>query len=1062
MVSDKETKNEMAFLEDLKKLQNANSGGEQKNSFEKLKEISKNKVKTEQTTQGSKIEMNEIKKIVPEQRIEKIEEKPIIFEKKEIVQETGNKKNIINEKNAVIREPEKELELKSDFFTRKEKPIEQKFSWENKENIDMPREEDFEEIRTINEETPIGNTYKELQRQRNTMSFDWEERAKIDMPREEDFSPTHLDWMKKEINPKTELSDKKERDETEFPWEVNQKIGVPTREDFINSLKQDEEIKKDFSSSVSENFDWMKHEIIDAPKKDDFTIEEPTGNMLNKEIEKQQGIADNKIQSTNVLENKKIENEKIENKENITTKKEELPGTGPRWKTTKSIEPKEEIKAEFKPSGEEKIKGPKWFHKKTNDNAIPKQTEEQKVGETKIEEKVVLEKKETLEKNKPSEGGARWKHTTISTPDEKKVEGKAQTIVENKTKEEQASVTKTSEKENQKIESTVGKTKVVDSGPRWKTTGTEDTETKKASHLKTPIDGMFEILEKYKSADTEQLGKVVNMSSYDVEQIMKDFEDYDIVKIKYPTSLKKKPRVILKKVIEPRVRKAPVGEILDSYKLEVDDVPAEVEIILSKDEARPLYTIKMPAIGPYTKKFLEFLKNEIAENIPVELEEIMDPKKSKHLKDRFFEESQKHLIKYFPQSSKEMLNTLSGVILHEMYGLGDIEVILGDDMLEEVAINSAKTPITVYHRIHGWLKTNLYPGTETEIMNYSSQIGRKVGREITTLSPILDAHLLSGDRVNATLFPISSEGNTLTIRRFARKPWTLVDFIGKAHTMSSEMAAFLWLAIQFEMNVIVSGGTASGKTSTLNTLLSLVPSYHRLISIEDVREIVLPVYLKWNWIPMVTRSANPEGLGEVTMLDCMISSLRMRPDRIIVGEIRRKREAEVLMEAIETGHSIYSTIHANSAYQVLRRLGEAPMSIPVMQIEQLDIIVVQFRDRKTNKRRTYEIAEIEQTSTGKGLQVNTIFKWVPRTDTWEQLNKPTKILTLLNMHTGLTEAEIYKELDKRKAILEWMLEQNISDLDMIGYVVKLFYTDPTRVDKMAKDKVNADKIKEMM
>jgi flagellar protein FlaI len=432
------------------------------------------------------------------------------------------------------------------------------------------------------------------------------------------------------------------------------------------------------------------------------------------------------------------------------------------------------------------------------------------------------------------------------------------------------------------------------------------------------------------------------------------------------------------------------------------------------------------------------------------------------LKERFFFELNSHLAKYFPNAPKELLNMLSGVLLHEMYGLGDIEIIMGDDMLEEVGINSAKTPITVYHRVHGWLKTNLMPGSEDEINNFSSQIGRKVGREITTLSPILDAHLLSGDRVNATLFPISAEGNTITIRRFARRPWTLVDFIGKAHTMNSEMAATLWLAMQYEMNIIIAGGTASGKTSTLNTLLALVPTYHRIISIEDVREIILPSYLDWNWIPMVTRSPNPEGLGEVTMLDLMVTSLRMRPDRIIVGEIRRKKEAEVLMEAIETGHSIYSTIHANSGYQVLRRLAEPPINIPLMQIELIDLIVVQYRDRKTNKRRTYEIAEIEQTSTGQGLQVNTVYKWVPRTDAWEKLNKPTKLITLLNVHTGLTEEDIYKEINERAEILDWMKRSNLTDLDEIGFVMKLFYSNPTRVKKMAKENTSAESIHTLM
>ncbi|MFA6268829.1 MAG: type II/IV secretion system ATPase subunit, partial [archaeon] len=524
----------------------------------------------------------------------------------------------------------------------------------------------------------------------------------------------------------------------------------------------------------------------------------------------------------------------------------------------------------------------------------------------------------------------------------------------------------------------------------------------------------------------------------------------------------KKPILILKNPTPTKLSNIPNGEVLETYKIEVDFVPAQILIILAPEEARPVYAIQMPSIGKYTKKFLESIKSEVAETMPIELEEIIDPKKSKKLKERFFFELNSHLLKYFPTAKVDLLNMLSGVLLHEMYGLGDIEILMGDDMLEEVGINSAKTPITVYHRIHGWLKTNLLPGSEDEINNFASQIGRKVGREITTLSPILDAHLLSGDRVNSTLFPISSEGNTITIRRFARKPWTIVDFVGKAHTMNSEMAAMLWLAMQYELNILIAGGTASGKTSALNSLLALVPTYHRIISIEDVREIILPKYLEWNWVPMVTRSPNPEGLGEVTMLDLMVTSLRMRPDRIIVGEIRRKKEAEVLMEAIETGHSIYSTLHANSGYQVLRRLAEPPINIPLMQIELIDLIVVQYRDRKTNKRRTYEIAEIEQTSTGQGLQINTVYKWIPRTDAWEKLNKPTKLITLLNMHTGMTEDDIYNEIQQRQEILEWLKRIDLNEVDEIGFIVKLFYSDPVKVKKLARENATVEEVRALL
>ena len=595
-----------------------------------------------------------------------------------------------------------------------------------------------------------------------------------------------------------------------------------------------------------------------------------------------------------------------------------------------------------------------------------------------------------------------------------------------------------------------------------KTLNEQKLAEEKSVSLKTAIDELFEVLEKYKKADTGELSSYLGLDSATIEKISKMFEEDGIIEINYPTSLTKKPVLVLKNPAKSRLNEVPKGEVLETYKIEVDFVPAQISIILAPEEARPVYAIEMPSIGKYTKRFLDYIKDEVAETMPIELEEIVDPKKSKRLKERFFLELNAHLSKYFPKVTKDTLNMLSGVLLHEMYGLGDIEIIMGDDMLEEIGINSAKTPITIYHRVHGWLKTNLMPGSEEKINNFSSQIGRKIGREITNLNPILDAHLLSGDRVNATLFPISSEGNTLTIRRFARKPWTIVDFIGRAHTMNSEMAAMLWLAMQYEMNIIIAGGTASGKTSALNSLLALVPTYHRIISIEDVREIILPKYLDWNWISMVTRSPNPEGLGEVTMLDLMVTSLRMRPDRIIVGEMRRKKEAEVLMEAIETGHSIYSTIHANSGYQVLRRLAEPPINIPLMQIEMIDLIVVQYRDRKTNKRRTYEIAEIEQTSTGQGLQVNTVYKWVPRSDSWEKLNKPTKLITLLNMHTGMTEDDINKEISERQEILDWLKRINLTELDAIGYIVKLFYSDAEKIKKFARQNTPLEKILDLM
>ncbi|MFH1255980.1 MAG: ATPase, T2SS/T4P/T4SS family [Candidatus Diapherotrites archaeon] len=583
---------------------------------------------------------------------------------------------------------------------------------------------------------------------------------------------------------------------------------------------------------------------------------------------------------------------------------------------------------------------------------------------------------------------------------------------------------------------------------------------KKVKGFSTKIDLLMEAVQQKKAVSFKDISKKLGLSVQSVERIGKMLEARGLVDVQYPATMVQQPRIAFRKSIPEAFVERVGGEVLESYNLNVDFVEADVRILRSPEDLRPFYEINFPVLASYTKIFLEGLRESIAEKIPVDISDVTDAVKGKQLKERFFATAKKELEEFFPTGDKKLIDMLAGSLLHSMYGLGKLELLMADNLLEEVAINSSKAPVTVYHRKFGWMKTNQFLESEEEIANYSSQIARKVGREITNLSPILDAHLLTGDRVNATLFPITSFGNTITIRRFSRRPWTMVDFIGSAHTMSIEMAALLWLAIQYELNIVVAGGTASGKTSALNSLAAFMPSYHRIISIEDVREITLPDYLQWNWLPMTTRNPNPEGLGEVSMLDLLLSSLRMRPDRIILGEIRRQKEAEVLFEAMHTGHSVYSTLHANSAQQVLRRLIEPPISIPPLEVEALDLVLVQFRDRRTNVRRTYEIAELESGVSGEQLNINTIYKWSPRDDSWDKVNEPRRLMQQLNMHTGMTTQEIGKDVLQRAEILQWMLESNLSDVNEVGKVMKLFYAEPEAVIAAAEKGIEPKKLLE--
>jgi archaeal flagellar protein FlaI len=496
-------------------------------------------------------------------------------------------------------------------------------------------------------------------------------------------------------------------------------------------------------------------------------------------------------------------------------------------------------------------------------------------------------------------------------------------------------------------------------------------------------------------------------------------------------------------------------EIIDSYSVEADGVVGEVTIVRVVGENVPVYSLKIPTVDIGTEAMLDEISEVMAKHVPVTADEVTDPRRMRALKKKFYEKVLEVLREKFKDLAESRLRFFAGVLIHKMYGLGDVEVILADDMLEEVAINSSVYPITVFHKKYGWLKTTKMLHSEIEIYNFSAQIGRKVGRQITTLTPIMDAHLLTGDRVASTLFPVSTLGNTITIRKFSRNPWTIIGLIENG-TTSLEIIAFLWLAIQYEINILIAGGTASGKTSFLNALTVFIPPSQRIISIEDTREIELSEPQHWNWVPLGSRSSNPEGQGEVTMLDLMIASLRMRPDRIIVGEVRSKKQAETLFEAMHTGHSVYTTMHADTVEQMKRRLLEEPIGIPKNEVEALQIMVVQHRDRRKNVRKTLEVAEIMYGGTD--LNVNYLFRYRARTGNFTKTAKSERVFEDLNLHVGLTTDEIEKDLEEKEFILKWMINKKINKGNQIGKILELYYRAPTKVLQAAQREQSFDEL----
>jgi len=495
-------------------------------------------------------------------------------------------------------------------------------------------------------------------------------------------------------------------------------------------------------------------------------------------------------------------------------------------------------------------------------------------------------------------------------------------------------------------------------------------------------------------------------------------------------------------------------EIIESYELVVDDVPATIKIMHDRAEFVPIYQLIFPGVETATTAVLDSIREDIISELKIEPEEIMSAKELKDLKEEFARKALRLLKKQVTSLSERDQKTLIGILLHNSLGLGKMEILLHDQNLEEIVINDSKSPVWVYHIRLGWLKTNITIGTETDIYNYAAAIGRRVGTQITNLNPLMDAYLTTGDRANATLFPISSSGNTLTIRKFARRPWTITDFI-ETGTVSMDVAAFLWLAIQYELNIVVSGGTASGKTSLLNALTCFIPPNQRIISIEDTREIQLPKYL--HWVPLTTRPPNPEGMGEVTMLQLMINALRMRPDRVIVGEIRRGKEAQVLFEAVNTGHSVYSTLHANTADETFRRLVNPPIDIPVALLGSLQLIVVMHRDRRKGIRRVLEIAELIPTAGVRqmGIELNVIFRWIASEDAITELSKSFRAINDIKLYSGMDDNDVKKDLEDKKKVLKWLVNNKVKDIHEVGRIVSEYYRNREElikiVDKEAEE-----------
>ena len=466
----------------------------------------------------------------------------------------------------------------------------------------------------------------------------------------------------------------------------------------------------------------------------------------------------------------------------------------------------------------------------------------------------------------------------------------------------------------------------------------------------------------------------------------------------------------------------------------------------SNNQLIPQYDVIKQNYSPEEKILLNEIRENLVdlaissgENFQLNEEKLLNDIKA-FIFNKFSTQSQNKNI------TNEYLDTLSGKLLRDIIGYGKIDSLIQDDELEEIMIIGVGKPLFVYHRKYGMMKTNIRFNEEQELLDLIDSMSREINRRIDQESPILDGRLKDGSRINATIPPVSADGPSLTIRKFKKDPLTVIDLIN-SKTISLELAAFFWLCFDGlgvkSANAIISGGTSSGKTTTLNALSAFIPPKERIITIEDTLELQIP---HEHVIRMETRPANVENKGELTMNDLVKNSLRQRPDRIIVGEVRGE-EAITLFTALNTGHSGFGTLHSNSARETITRLTTKPMSVPKIMIQAIDFIIMQNRiytPSGISYRRVSEVAEIVGIEEGV-TQLNRIFKWNPERDRIENVSVSSSTLTQIANLSGKSLHEIYREIENRELVLKHMLNHNIHAVNDVNAVLELYYANPQKV-----------------
>jgi flagellar protein FlaI len=515
-------------------------------------------------------------------------------------------------------------------------------------------------------------------------------------------------------------------------------------------------------------------------------------------------------------------------------------------------------------------------------------------------------------------------------------------------------------------------------------------------------------------------------------------------------------RVIRSEIVEYNPRQhGPLVELLSDPKPGVEEMEmypvnepyAFVRILYDHATHEYTYQVIEPILTEPEKDLLKELKERLFETLDINTKDISKEEARRQLRAAVDTILVDYGLKLNPVQREKILYNMH----KDFLGDGLIDAIMHDKYIEDISCDGVNTPIFAFHASYESMKTTLaYHNTE-ELDSFVTKLAQRAGKYISIAEPILDATMGDGSRIQMTLgHEVTAHGSTFTIRKFKDEPITPTDLI-EWHTYAPLSLAYIWLAVESGKSAIFAGGTASGKTTSLNAISLFIPPMAKIVSLEDTREVKLP---HPNWIPSVTRdSFDAAGRGEINMYELLRAAMRQRPEYIIVGEVRGK-ECQTLFQAMSTGHVTYSTIHADSVSSVVHRIENPPMDVPRNMLSALDFVCVQVQARVGGKRirRNKQIVEILDIDPRTNeLITNEVFKWRSATDEINYSGK-SYILEEIMEARGWNENRMREELKRRQEVLEWMRIKKIRHYKDVAKILISYFREPEVViERVRKD-----------